>query len=235
MSKNQLPPVGSGTSLCGRPVLLDLFCGAGGCAKGYHLAGFSVVGVDLRPQPHYCGDVFYQEDALLVLDMLLAGGVWHGYRLSDFAAIHASPPCQRYSICQNFLQQLEAYPDLVPAIRERLMESGKPWVIENVPGAPMLSGVMLCGSMFGLGVIRHRYFEASFPLFAPGPCQHRGTVKGGAYISVFGKGGRGFTKERGGLAMGIDWMTIDEMRQAIPPAYTQWVGLQLREVLLCHA
>lgn len=216
-------------------LLLDLFSGAGGCAKGYQLAGFYVVGVDINRQLHYCGDEFYQDDALVVLDLLLSGGVWHGYRLSDFAAIHASPPCQRYSICQNFLQQPHAYPDLIPAVRERLRASGKPWVIENVPGAPMLSGVMLCGSMFGLGVLRHRYFEASFPLFAPGPCQHNGTVKGGVYISVFGKGGRGFTKARGAQAMGITWMTIDEMRQAIPPVYTEWVGRQLVEVLRCHA
>ncbi len=215
-------------------LLLDLFSGAGGCARGYQLAGFYVVGVDLHPQPHYGGDAFYQDDALHVLDVLLSGGTWHGYRLPDIAGIHASPPCQRYSICQNFLQQPQAYPDLLPVIRQRLMASGKPWVIENVPGAPMLSGVILCGSMFGLGVKRHRYFEASFPLFAPGPCRHAGTVKGGAYISVFGKGGRGFTKERGGQAMGIDWMTVDEMRQAIPPAYTEWVGRQLMEVLVCR-
>ncbi len=215
-------------------VLLDLCSGAGGCAKGYQLAGFFVIGVDLLPQPHYCGDAFYQEEALQVLDVLLAGGTWHGYHLADFAAIHASPPCQRYSICQNFLQARDTYPDLLPVMRDRLRASGKPWVIENVPGAPMPSGVMLCGSMFDLGVIRHRSFEASVPLFAPGPCQHQGTVKGGTYISVFGKGGRGFTKARGGQAMGIDWMTIDEMRQAIPPVYAEWVGRQLREVLLCH-
>jgi DNA (cytosine-5)-methyltransferase 1 len=218
-------------------LLLDLFCGAGGCAKGYQDAGFYVVGVDTAPQPHYCGDEFHQADALTVLDILLHPDNewmgWYGYRLSHVAAIHASPPCQRYSICQNFLRQPQAYPDLLPAVRERLRASGKPWVIENVPGAPMLSGLMLCGSMFGLGVLRHRYFEASFPLFAPGPCQHRGTVKGGAYISVFGKGGRGFTKERGGQAMGITWMTIDELRQAIPPVYTEWVGRQCREVLRC--
>ena len=177
-----------------RKKLLDLFCGAGGCAVGYAAAGFDVTGVDIRPQPRYPYR-FLQADAL-------------DFPLDDFDVVHASPPCQAYSICQNFLQRPDAYPDLLAVVRQKLLTWGGVWVIENVPGAPMQQGVMLCGSMFGLGVLRHRYFEASTVLFAPAPCQHQGSVKDGTYISVFGKGGRGFTRERGGRAMGIDWMTV---------------------------
>jgi DNA (cytosine-5)-methyltransferase 1 len=199
-----------------KPRLLDLFCGAGGVAVGYAKAGFEVVGVDILRQPHYPFS-FVQADAVL-------------FPLDGFDVVHASPPCQRYSICQNFLQRIEAYPDLVPVMRRRLLQWGGLWVIENVPGAPMEHGVVLCGSMFGLGVLRHRYFESSVLLFPPGSCHHAGSVKDGTYISVFGKGGRGFTRERGSQAMGIDWMTIEEMRQAIPPAYTEWLGQQLLHV-----
>jgi DNA (cytosine-5)-methyltransferase 1 len=202
----------------GKPRLLDLFCGAGGVSMGYARAGFDVVGVDIQPQPHYPFR-FIQADAL-------------DFPLNGFDVVHASPPCQRYSICQNFLRRPEAYPDLLPAVRQKLLAWGGYWIIENVPGAPMQQGVILCDSMFHLGVLRHRYFESSIVLFAPTHCQHQGSVKDGTYISCFGKGGRGFTKERGSLAMGIDWMSINEMRQAIPPAYTEWVGRQVMKVLL---
>ncbi len=200
-----------------KPRLLDLFCGAGGVAMGYARAGFEVVGVDIMRQPHY-PFAFCQADAMT-------------FPLDGFDVVHASPPCQAYSICQNFLQRPGAYPDLLPAVRQRLLAWGGLWMIENVPGAPIQQGVMLCGSMFGLGVLRHRYFESSTVVFAPVHCQHKGQVKDGSYISVFGKGGRGFTKERGSQAMGIDWMTINELRQAIPPAYTEWLGRQLLVVV----
>ena len=101
----------------------------------------------------------------------------------------------------------------------------------NVRGAPLPGAILLCGTMFGLGVLRHRFFESNILLFAPGACHHVGTVKAGDYVTVFGKGGNGYTKERGSQAMGIDWMTVRELSQAIPPAYTQWIGWQLLEAV----
>jgi C-5 cytosine-specific DNA methylase len=128
-----------------RPRLLDLFCGAGGAALGYQLAGFHVTGVDIAPQPHYCGDAFYQADAMT-------------FPLDGFDVVTASPPCQAYSTLGRFSPHV-TYPDLYEPTRERLTASGLPWVIENVVGAPYRSGFILCGSMFGLRVRRHRNFE----------------------------------------------------------------------------
>src|SRR5690348_3701176 len=137
-----------------RPRLLDLFCGAGGCAAGYQDAGFYVVGVDKEPQPNYCGDVFIQTDALEIL------AEWH---FDAFDAIHASPPCQRYSLAQNASKNADAHPDLVEPVREALQATGLPYVIENVPGAPLLDPITLCGKSFGLNVKRHRLFETNWP------------------------------------------------------------------------
>lgn len=198
-----------------KPRLLDLFCGAGGAAMGYARAGFEVVGVDSRPQPHY-PFTFVQDDALTVA-------------LDGFDAYHASPPCQLYSITNRIWKK--AHPDLVAVVRQRLVRTGKPYVLENVPGAPLPSSVVVCGTMFGLGVLRHRLFESNVLLFAPGSCRHQGSVKTGEYVSVFGGGGNGYTKARGSQAMGIEWMTMRELSQAIPPAYTEWFGRQLMEVL----
>jgi DNA (cytosine-5)-methyltransferase 1 len=198
-----------------RKRLLDLFCGAGGCAAGYAAAGFEVTGVDILPQPHYPSH-FIQADAL-------------AFPLEDFDVIHASPPCQLYSVTSAIWQR--EYVDLVPLVRARLAASGKPYVIENVVGAPLPGSILLCDTMFGLGVLRHRLFESNVLLFAPGPCQHQGTVKEGRYVTVVGKGGNGYTKERGSQAMGIDWMTVRELSQAIPPMYTVWIGRQLLHVL----
>src|SRR6266568_4871623 len=195
--------------------LLDLFCGAGGCAVGYAAAGFDVVGVDIVPQPRYPFP-FVLADALT-------------YPLDGFDVVHASPPCQRYSVTAALWQR--GYPDLVPQVYERLWASGKPFVIENVPGAPLPYALQLCGSMFDLSVLRHRLFASNVLLFAPGPCAHLGTVKDGQYVTVFGKGGNGYTRARGSQAMGIEWMTVREHSQAIPPVYTWWVGCQLLEVL----
>jgi len=194
-----------------KPVLLDLFCGAGGCAVGYARAGFDVIGVDIMAQPRYPYS-FVQADALT-------------FPLDGFDVIHASPPCQLYSVTSSIWHR--DYPDLLPLVRSRLWESGKPFVIENVVGAPLPGAILLCGTMFGLDVLRHRLFESNVLLFAPGACQHRGTVKEGQYVSVFGKGGCGYTKERGSRAMGIEWMTVRELSQAIPPVYTEWVGRQV--------
>jgi DNA (cytosine-5)-methyltransferase 1 len=154
-----------------RPKLLDLCCGAGGCAVGYHRAGFDVVGVDLHPQPRYPYP-FIQGDVVAVMQALLqccgledsSGRV---LLLSDFAAIHASPPCQRYTIGRHIHQSGDRHPDLVGPCRELLERTGLPWVIENVMGAPLRDPAILCGTMFGLKVIRHRQFEASFLLLSP--------------------------------------------------------------------
>lgn len=210
------------------PRLLDLFCGAGGCARGYHDAGFDVVGVDIVPQPHY-PYTFIQADALVFLDEK---------NLSGFSAIHASPVCKGYSPLSAMWEK--QHPKLIPDVRRRLERTGLPWVIENVQGAvhELPSSLMLCGTMFGLEIERHRYFESSMLLFAPGRCQHRQGC-----ISIHGndvwdstqkgtrrKDGRIRPKsigiDAGRKAMNIDGMTGKELSQAIPPIYTCWIGTQ---------
>ena len=219
--------------MANRPRLLDLFCGAGGCAMGYHRAGFDVVGVDLKEQPRYPFE-FHRADALEFL-------VAHG---SEFDAIHASPPCQRYSHA-TVNRDVGEYPDLVGPTRSALQAAGRPWVIENVERSPLESPVRLCALMFGLPMFRHRLFESSFLLLAPSHPRHRGTLLDGSIIGVYkGKwlaGGQGGVKGRLPLesrhvetwkrAMGIDWMNGHELTQAIPPAYTEFVGRQLLAVL----
>lgn len=217
------------------PRLLDLFCGAGGAGMGYHRAGFEVVGVDIAPQPNYPFE-FHQADALT-------------FPLDGYDAIHASPPCQAYSVLRRANPGVE-YPDLVVPTRAALEASGVPWVMENVPGAPLRAVVILCGSMFGLGsgdrqLRRHRLFETNVAMLQPG-CRHEGEAVGvygggptGRY--TFENGVRkGLVGRRGGYqgtmaerreAMGIDWMRSGELNQAIPPAYTEWIGTQLRECL----
>jgi DNA (cytosine-5)-methyltransferase 1 len=197
-----------------KPRLLDVCCGGGGAAMGYARAGFEVVGVDIQPQPRY-PFAFHQADALT-------------FPLEGFDAYHASPPCQLYSRTHRLWKR--AHPDLVDAFRQRLRATGKPYILENVPGAPLPGSLVLCGTMFALGVLRHRLFESNVLLFAPGPCAHKGGVKDGTYISVFGGGGKGYTKASGSRAMGIEWMSVRELSQAIPPAYTEWLGRQLMEV-----
>lgn len=224
-----------------KPLLLDLFCGAGGAAAGYAHAGFEVIGVDIAPQPHFPYE-WYQDDALLVLDTLLAELTWQGYRMHDFTVIHASPPCQGYSRTRHIHQERE-HLLLLDLVRERLQKMGLPWIMENVAGAPMPSFLMLCGTHFGLQVYRHRQFETSHLLFAPGPCSHPRELLSG-YVSIFGKtinghqtGNRGNQYQRyplayGHTAMGIDWkMTHTELSQAIPPAYTRYLGEQLLAVI----
>ena len=213
--------------------LLDLFCGAGGCSVGYRRAGFAeIVGVDLHPQPNYPFE-FVRADALEYLRE-------HG---REFDAVHASPPCQRYTVGRHIHGSGDRHPDLVGPCREGLDEVGVPWVMENVPGSP-LNGAMLCGTMFGLSVRRHRVFDASFMLFSPGcPCRHRVTDYGvyAGRVTRLGTRGVAYTassgrthyrpesaeKEHAAEAMGIDWMTLKELCQAIPPAYTEFVGRQL--------
>lgn len=200
--------------------LLDLFCGAGGAAMGYHRAGFEVVGVDIKPQPHYPFE-FHQGDALEYL-------ATHG---TEFDAIHASPPCQRYSESTP-LATRPGHPDLIDATRKALAETGKPYVIENVDGARMIlrASLVLCGSMFGLPVWRHRWFEIwpEMLLLVP-PCTHS---KDPVIISG-STHGRGEAKVPQMIAaLGVPWMKVrKEVRQAIPPAYTEFIGKQLMRVL----
>lgn len=209
-----------------RPRLLDLFCGAGGCTKGYQDAGFHVTGVDGAQQPNYCGDEFYCDGALAYLERLLVQGFAH-----RFDVIHASPPCQAFSNART-IHGTEGHYDFLTATRALLEQTGLPWVIENVPGAPMRKDLVLCGSMFPelsdgeYGIVRHRWFELSDPSIAPtlvSPCNHPAKV-----VSVFGHGGHiyhGVAQWR--RVMGIPWMKRDELNQAIPPAYTELIGHQL--------
>lgn len=219
-----------------RPLLLDLFCGAGGATRGYQDAGFHVLGVDIEPQPNYCGDEFIQYDALAFMDEL-RGPV--GLLVE---AIHASPPCPRYSLMtrSNGPTAADKHPDLLPPIRELLQNTGLPYVIENVVGAPMRSPMLLCGEMFGLDVIRHRLFESNVMLMQPPHPPHRGRVSGhrhgrlyvGPYFPVYGTGGAKGSLAEWQRAMGIDWMPAKpEIAQAIPPAYTQFIGEQLMAAL----
>ncbi len=209
--------------------LLDLFSGAGGCAVGYHRAGFTeIVGVDIKPQPRYPFQ-FVQGDAL---EYLAAHG-------REFDAIHASPPCQGFS-AMTAKHAKKNHPDLVGPAREFLIKTGKPYIIENVPGAPLRTPVILCGTFFGLRVLRHRLFESNVFLFAPAQsCTHppRGAVgragyadnkKVGDWISV---AGHHPNLAASSFAMGIDWMNKDEISQAIPPAYTEYIGRQLLAIL----
>jgi len=217
---------------------LDLFSGAGGAAVGYHRAGFDVVGVDIEPQPHYPFE-FVQANAL----ELLADSKWDGVRAGDwheFAAIHASPPCQAYSVAAA--QQRRAgkeYPDLVAETRHLLDKTSLSYVIENVPGAPIRKDFVLCGCMFELPMLqRERWFEVNWPHNPMRmPCSHRGpalSVTGHGVGAGNGQRGRiaavlgrnpGITDAK--LAMGIEWMHRDELSQAIQPAYTEWIGKQL--------
>jgi DNA (cytosine-5)-methyltransferase 1 len=216
--------------------LLDLFCGAGGAAMGYHRAGFEVVGVDIKPQPRYPFQ-FWQEDALELLARFIELAAKGFANLKQFDAIHASPPCQAFSDLAWHPQNKDViYPDLVTPLRPLLEATGLPYVIENVEGAPLNDPVMLCGSSVGLSVRRHRLFEANFPLMVP-PCSHgqqkrqfkvwrHGREMLSAVVPVYGTGG-GKAADSWPEAMGIDWMTRAEMAEAIPPAYTELIGHQL--------
>ncbi len=210
-----------------RPLLLDLFCGAGGCSVGYHRAGFDVIGVDIKAQPRY------------PFPMVVADALRPPFDLAMFDAIHASPPCQRYSALSKGAGICGRFPDLVEPCRTMLKSAGRPFVIENVPGAPLRRPTLICGSYFGLRVRRHRLFETNFKINPAPWCKH---VSQGQPLCVVGTGGRRVNRQpndRGGAcnfprsvaeaqaAMGIDWMTRKELSQAIPPAYTEFIGKQL--------
>jgi DNA (cytosine-5)-methyltransferase 1 len=209
-----------------RPRILDLFCCAGGAGMGYHQAGFDVVGVDINPQPRYPFE-FIQADCICLSAAFLR----------SFDAVHASPPCQAHSALKS-MHNARRHTDLVPATRIMLEDSGLPYVIENVEGAPLNEPIKLCGTMFGLSaggadIRRHRLFEASFPIVQPS-CRHSSRPT----IGIYGKGARDsrrkfdksipeFTAEQAREAMGIDWMDLKTLSQAIPPAYTRFIGEQL--------
>jgi DNA (cytosine-5)-methyltransferase 1 len=210
--------------MANRRRLLDLYCCAGGCAMGYRLAGFDVVGVDIEPQPNYPFE-FHQGDAI---EFLLRHG-------REFDAIHASPPCQHYSALKALSPEKE-YPDLIGPTRDALRTVGRPYVIENVMSAPLLGGIVLCGAMFGLRTYRHRRFETSFASTAPKHPKHvvrtatkqrRAAWAAGLNVSITGDVGTYLARE----AMGIDWMNGNELCQAIPPAYTRHIGRQLLKQL----
>jgi DNA (cytosine-5)-methyltransferase 1 len=229
--------------------LLDTFCKAGGASMGYHRAGFDVVGVDIEPQPNYPFE-FIQGDAIQFIKD-------HGH---EFDAITASPPCQRHSAMTKGMwkERLDSHPDLIPATRQALIESGKPYVIENVYGAKaeMIDPVMLCGTMFGLGtkygnqLRRHRLFECSFEILLTMQCAHNNASAVGVYgggqnhdrmrqPKIVGAHGNNeddpsklFGIDARREAMGIEWMTGKELNQAIPPAYTEFIGRQLMELLM---
>jgi DNA (cytosine-5)-methyltransferase 1 len=221
------------------PRLLDLFCGAGGCSEGYRRAGFEVVGVDINPQPNYPFK-FWRSDALRFLQLDPPQDI-----ASNFDAIHASPPCQAYSSLSGFTTK--KYPELIEPVRELLQATGLPYVIENVVGAPLIDPVRLCGSSFGLGVWRHRLFEMSHPPALVPPCSHREhpepldvTGTGGPPSKPRLDGGGGSSRKPRNLAqareaMGIDWMTREELSESIPPAYTEFIGNQLMERLTAEA
>lgn len=220
-----------------RPLLLDLFCGAGGASMGYYQAGFDVIGVDINPQPDYPFQ-FVQGDALDVLRQIIrSGGMFAGYL---FDGAHASPPCQWSCNLTKGTNAGRQYINLIPQTRELLAGTGLPSVIENVQGSDLRRDLTLCGEMFGLGVIRHRYFECSFPVDQPEHIKHRGRVRGwrhgkyfdGPYVAVYGKGGGKASVSEAQEAMGIDWTNnLVSINEAIPPSYSECVGQQLMESL----
>ena len=211
-----------------RPRLLDLFSGAGGAAVGYHRAGFEVVGVDIKPQPRFPFE-FHQADALT-------------FPLDGFDAIHASPPCQAHSVMKNATGV--AHADLIPPTRELLASFNGPTVIENTEFAPLRDSLKLCGTMFGVRVRRHRLFEVrpSLAVLLPPCCCHNGVIRG--ELIGHRQGGRvamGRTKpphhtpSEARAAIGVEWMTTTEARQAIPPAYTEYIGAALMRAILERA
>lgn len=211
-----------------KPRLLDLFCCAGGAGVGYARAGFEVVGVDLSPQPNYPFE-FSQADALKLDRDFLA----------SFDAVHASPPCQSYSDLAKRNGNGHMWPRLVEPTRKLLRSLGVPYIIENVEGAPLLDPVVLCGTMFPeLRVIRHRLFESNVELEVPPHGKHPLVFTHDKRKNHYGKldqdtsfvqvtGGGNCTIRNAKAAMGIDWMTKNELNEAIPPVYTEYLGQQL--------
>lgn len=203
---------------------LDLFCGAGGTSMGLHRAGYEVTGVDISPQPNYPFK-FVQRD---ILDI---------HELGEVDFVWASPPCQAFTAYRRRKDHVKHYPNLIPhthALLERWCHYRKGhYVIENVPGAPLNANLMLCGSMFGLDVRRHRIFETNFPVEQPGCAHHKQKAR---FPQATNRKNKRKTVEVGvwripletqRKAMGIDWMTVRELSQAIPPAYSEYIARQI--------
>jgi len=237
------------------PAMLDLFCCEGGAATGYAASGYDVFGVDIKRQHRY-PFWFHQGDALDVLARLIAGeaiefvhqdGRRRSMRLLDFAAIHASPPCQAYSVTKH--THGNSHPELVDPTRDLLIAAGLPYIIENVPGAPLRDPLTLCGSMFGLvaedidgqvvALRRHRLFESNVWLMGAGGCAHDSTPVAGVYghgrsdrrtKPQAGRGGYTPSKPVRAALMGMPWASQHGLSQAIPPAYTEFLGRQLMEL-----
>jgi DNA (cytosine-5)-methyltransferase 1 len=217
-----------------RPILLDLYCKAGGAARGYQEAGFEVWGVDHDPQPNYAGDHFIQADAV---EFLQEHWAWI---VNTFAAVHASPPCQAYTVYGNNSAHVrDDHPELIEATRELLAETGLPYAIENVPGAPLINPIQLCGTSFPpLEIRRHRLFESNVPLLSM-PCNHGRLTERKYPGSTNRPNGRTVCNigewrvplEQQQAAIDIDWMSVPELSQAVPPAYTHFIGSQLIEHL----
>lgn len=224
-------------------LLLDLYCGEGGAAMGYHRAGFDIIGIDHKPQPNFPFDLIVGDALFLLRELLTRRAVpTLGYALADFDAVHASPPCQRWS---TITPDPSRHVDLIGPTRELLQAAGLPYIIENVEGArrELRDPVKLCGSSFGLSVRRHRYFETSFPVPHPPPCNHRTQ---GRPVGVYGdhpqddehytrpgnghrRGNKAKSVEQARDAMGMPWASWHGCTQAVPPAYTEWLGNALRE------
>lgn len=217
-----------------RPRLLDLFCGAGGAGMGYYRAGFDVVGVDIKPQPHYPFE-FHQADALT-------------YPLEGFDAYHASPPCQYYSRLRHlpWLKDRECW-DSIPPTLAMLSLINSPWILENVEDAPLADSIVLCGQAFGLPIFRRRRFKSNIIILQPPHVKHSGVMAHGRAsmakryaqshigvkeVSRDSIAGHHTGKANAAVAMGIDWMTRDELSQAIPPAYTEYIGKYLLQAVL---
>lgn len=215
--------------------MLDLFCGAGGATRGYQRAGFVVTGIDLKHGRRYVGDEYIRGDVMEYLDPDFLG---------KFDFVHASPPCQSFSITKNLRNAQggklkETGGDLLEPVREALDAAQVPYVIENVVQAPLLDPIILCGSMFGLKVRRHRAFETNMKLTLDKVCDHKGQ---GRPVGVYGgmrdnipQGGRtAHSMEEANEAMGIDWMVWRELCESIPPVYTEYLGDQVYELLEAH-
>jgi DNA (cytosine-5)-methyltransferase 1 len=204
--------------------LLDLFCGAGGASKGYAMAGFKVTGIDVKHGKRYPFE-YIRADVRDYLDLDF---------LQQFDVIAASPPCQTHSATKhlrNAQGKNTSKIDMIPEVREALIASGKPYVIENVPNAPLINPIQLCGSGFGLKVRRHRLFESNVPIMG-NTCNHKAQ---GKPVGIYGSmrdeipngGHTAKTMQEAHQSMGIDWMIWGELVESIPPAYTHYIGVQL--------
>lgn len=207
-----------------RPRAIDLFCGGGGASVGLWRSGFDVEGVDINPMPRYPFACFHMD----AMAFPLRFGPYPGK--AGYDLVWASPPCQRYSRLRTRVD-LSHYADLIEPVRQKLIASNIPYVIENVPDAPIRKDLVLCGAMFGLRSYRHRHFECSFPINQPAHPKHvirvnrRGENRkahwaNGGFLTIAGDVGTYCGPE----AMGIDWMSGDEMSEAIPPAYSEYIG-----------